>query len=202
MDLETYRSLLKQAGALVRSQHEAEDLVQEALLIGLEAGRSDSPWLSGVLRKRAAMLARSNARRRRREAASTAAMNDEPMPPGCSTVPLFARLPPAARRVAVLALHGLSADDIRWILRIGPAAFRQRLTSIRKAIGRLPAPLRAEALALAYVRDSARSADLQFGLVRRVLQAALPLRPGLGTHDHDGHLLIVHAHASASRGNG
>jgi len=116
--------------------------------------------------------------------------------------PLLVRLPPAARRVAVLALHGLSAEDIRWILQLGPAAFRQRLTSIRKAIGAMPPPLRAEALALAYVRDPARSDELQFGLIRRALQAALPLRPGLGTHDHGGHLFIVHAHISGPRGNG
>jgi RNA polymerase sigma-70 factor (ECF subfamily) len=201
MDPETYRGLLKQAAAMARSRQEAEDLVHEALLIGLEAGRGDLPWLSGVLRKRAAMLARSRVRQKRREAASAAETKVEAAVAIADPRSLLARLPPAACKVAVLALHGLSAEEIRWILQLSPAAFRQRLTSIRKAVGALPPPLRAEALALAYVRDPARSDELQFGLIRRALQAALPLRPGLGTHDHDGHLLIVHAHVSGPGGN-
>ena len=93
---------------------------------------------------------------------------------------------------------------IRWILAVTPTAFRQRLTSIRKALGTLPPELQSEALALAYVRDPARSVDLQFGLVRRALKAALGGRPGLATHDADGHLLVIRndAHTRAPRGNG
>jgi RNA polymerase sigma-70 factor (ECF subfamily) len=124
---------------------------------------------------------------------------------------LLERLPPAARRVAVLALHGLNADEIRWILGVSAVAFRQRLTSIRKVIGALPPSQRAEALALAYVRDPARTVDLQFGLIRRALMAALRGLDGIGTHDTDGHLLVVRAvareavrgrtHTSTSGGN-
>ncbi|TXH68400.1 MAG: sigma-70 family RNA polymerase sigma factor [Lysobacteraceae bacterium] len=120
---------------------------------------------------------------------------------------LMTRLPKAARRVAVLALHGMNPEEIRWVLGISDAAFRQRLSSIRKVIGAWPASLRAEALALAYVRDPARAVDLQFGLVRRALKAALRgdagRRPGIGTHDADGHLLVLRgrAHKPALRGN-
>lgn len=202
MDLDAYQELLRQARALVRTPEEAQDVVQDALLAGLEAGRDDGPWLAGVVRRRAALLARGSARRRRREASATTPLPSMPELDGPPPGPLLARLPPAARRVAVLALHGLPAEDIRWILQLTPAAFRQRLTSIRKAIGGLPAGLRAEAMALAYVRDPARSVDLQFGLLRRALQAALPVRPGLGTHDQDGHLLVIGAHVPAPRGNG
>ncbi|HJR72435.1 MAG TPA: sigma-70 family RNA polymerase sigma factor [Luteimonas sp.] len=204
MDLALYRELLAQARRLTRRDHEAEDLVQEALLAALETGRTDPAWLSGVIRNQAAMTARGAARRRRREAdaATDASISEKPAEP--DPQPFLQRLPPAARRVAILALHGLSADEIRWILQLTPAAFRQRLTSIRKTIGALPPELQSESLALAYVRDPARAVDLQFGLVRRALKSALHEAAGLGTHDPDGHLLVIRgaAHTWPFRGNG
>lgn len=210
MDLDTYRRLRTEARRHARRAQDADDLVQDALLIALEQGsehppRNDPAWLIGVIRHRAAMDARTAIRRRRREAAvaedgATAAHPTEPPP---SPAALLARLPPSARRVAVLALHGLGAEEIRWILGIADTAFRQRLTTIRKTIGALPPSQRAEAIALAYVRDPARSVDLQFGLVRRALKAALRGDPGLGTHDADGHLIVVRgrAHTSPRGGN-
>lgn len=215
MNLDAYRHLRAEARRVARKAQDADDLVQEALLIALENGRDghdDLAWLSGVLRNRAAMQARSAIRRRRRETA--VAMNellpesehgpkDHHDPGPSSAAALLERLPPAARRVAVLALHGLNADEIRWILGLSATAFRQRLTSIRKAIGVLPPSQRAEALALAYVRDPTRTVELQFGLIRRTLKAALHGQPGIGTHDADGHLLILRgrAHTSALGGN-
>jgi DNA-directed RNA polymerase specialized sigma24 family protein len=208
MDLETYRELRTQARRLARNDADAEDLVQETLLAALKAGRADRAWLAGVLQRQAAWAVRAAVRRRRRDAEHGPALGDEPATSAepaapSDPAPLFRTMPPAARRVAILALHGLGADEIRWILGITPAAFRQRLTVLRKALGALPAPLQAEALASAYVRDPARSVDLQFGLVRRALKAALRGLPGLATHDADGHLLVLrgHAHTSASRGN-
>lgn len=176
-------------------------------MAGLEAGRSDTAWLSGTIRNQAALAARGAARRRRREiaAAEDEARTADTAPAHASDpAPLLQRLPPAARRVAVLALHGLSADEIRWILQLAPTAFRQRLTTIRKAIGALPPELQAESLALAYVRDPARTVELQFGLVRRALKSALHGSAGLGTHDLDGHLLVIRggAHTWPPRGNG
>lgn len=211
MDLVAYRELRAQALRLTRHPAEAEDLVQDALLAALEAGRHDPAWLSGVLRKRAAMVARGSARRRRREHAiadigTLAPGVPGPPDPGSDPPPDRARLlrslPPAARRVAVLAVHGLSAAEIRWILQLTPTAFRQRLTSIRKAVGRLPPEQQAESLALAYVRDPARSAELQFGLIRRALVAAMRGADALGTHDHDGHLLLIRPRAHDPGGGG
>ncbi len=219
MDLATYRRLRSEARRIARNAQDADDLVQDALLVALGNGRDghdDLAWLSGVLRNRAAMQARSAIRRRRRE--TVAAMDDialdserEPQyrheSVQSSATALLERLPPAARRVAVLALHGLNADEIRWILGLSATAFRQRLTSIRKTMGALPPSQRAEALALAYVRDPARTVDLQFGLIRRALIAALRGTAGIGTHDADGHLIVVRAvsrgdaHSSSSRGN-
>lgn len=214
MDLDAYRRLRTEARRHARRAADADDLVQDALLIALEQGRSDdAAWLSGVIRNQAAMQARSAIRRRRREAAvaenesadESAAISPEGAPPSARA--LLEKLPPAARRVAVLALHGLNAEEIRWALGIGAPAFRQRLTSIRKALGALPPSQRAEALALAYVRDPARTVDLQFGLIRRALKAALGGSDGIGTHDADGHLIVLRAvlpgraHASPAGGN-
>lgn len=209
MNIDAYRCLRTEARRHVRRAADADDLVQDALLIALEQGRSDDPaWLAGVIRNQAAMQARSAVRRRRREAAVTeddVAPTHEETPPSAGA--LLERLPPAARRVAVLALHGLNAEEIRWVLGIGAAAFRQRLTSIRKTLGALPPSQRAEALALAYVRDPARTVELQFGLVRRALKAALGGSDGIGTHDVDGHLIVLRAaspgraHTSPAGGN-
>jgi DNA-directed RNA polymerase specialized sigma24 family protein len=209
MDLDTYRRLRTEARRHTRKSDDADDLLQDAMLIALENGRDDPGWLSGVIRHQAAMQARSAIRRRRREAAvveADAVDDPEWTPPTASA--LLERLPPAARRVAVLALHGLNAEEIRWILGLSATAFRQRLTSIRKALATLAPAQRAEAMALAYIRDPARSVDLQFGLVRRTLIAALHgtrriAAEGIGTHDADGHLLVLrgHAHTSPSGGN-
>ena len=68
LTLADHRALRAQALRLCRRADEAEDLVQETLLAGVLAGRHDMPWLSGVLRRQAAMAARSGARRRRLEA--------------------------------------------------------------------------------------------------------------------------------------
>ena len=161
-----------------------------------------------VIRNQATMQARSAIRRRRRD---DAVAGDDITPPCEETAPsataLLERLPPAARRVAVLALHGLNAEEIRWVLAINATAFRQRLTSIRKTLGALPPTQRAEAMALAYVRDPARSVELQFGLIRRALKAALRGADGMGTHDADGHLIVLRtamradAHTSTGGGN-
>lgn len=209
MDLEAYRRLRAEARRHARRAADADDLVQDALLIALEQGRQDdSAWLAGVIRNQATMQARSAIRRRQREAAVAA---DEITPAGEDAAPsataLLRRLPPAARRVAVLALHGLNADEIRWVLSISATAFRQRLTSIRKTLGALPPSQRAEAMALAYVRDPARSVELQFGLIRRALKAALRGVDGIGTNDADGHLIVLRtaarggAHTSTASGN-
>jgi RNA polymerase sigma factor (sigma-70 family) len=196
MDLEEYRRLRNRARRHTRRREDADDLLQDVLRAALEAGRFDAPWLEGVMRNQAALTARSAGRRRRREAATGISEEATSFTEPATNAPIDAqalldRLPPAARRVAVLALHGLGPEEIRWILGLTLAALRQRLTRIRRQLGELPPALRAEALALADVRDPARSLDLQFGLIRRALKAALLGRAGLGTHDADGHLIVI-----------
>jgi DNA-directed RNA polymerase specialized sigma24 family protein len=210
MDLPTYRALRRQARRLTQSIEEAEDLVQDCLLAALQAGRSDAEWLAGTLRRQAALRVRSAVRRRRREAdAAQVDIDDAPSAPAAgaaATRPLLNRLAPAARRVATLALHGLNAEEVRWILGISDAAFRQRLTSIRRTLARLPgiADLDITGASANALQDAG---NLQFGLMRRALKAALLGAEGLGTHDGDGHLIVLRrqsaedAHTSLRAGN-
>ena len=90
-----------------RRADEADDLVQEALLVALESGRTNlaSPetrrWLAGVIRNRAAFDARTSVRRRRREtgwseAQPAAAIRTE------APAPELAHLSPALRVTALL----------------------------------------------------------------------------------------------------
>ncbi len=204
MDLRTYQRLRAQARRLGNAA-EADDLVQDALLAGLQAGRADLPWLSGTLRHLAAMHVRTAVHRRRRESevASGIELVASPPEPRAPKPTWLRDWPPSLRRVAVLALHGLDEAEIRWILALSGTAFRQRLSRIRKRLETLQPGQRAESIALAYVRDPARSADLQFGLVRRALKASLGGSPGMATHDADGHRLVIRSpgHNVRPRGN-
>ena len=191
MDLDTYRQLAVQARAFSHVPQEAEDLLQDTLVAGLQAGRDDHAWLVGTMRQLAAMTARTAVRRRRREQDAvitdvTAIDTTGAMKPA-AVDELLRALPPAGRRLVTLALHGLDAEEIRWILAITPTAFRQRLTSIRKVLQRLPNV----AVDVETAMGAPRTGDHSFGLMRRALKAALHGRDGLGSHDHDGHLLLL-----------
>lgn len=199
MNTATYQALRAQARRLTRVAEEAEDLVQNTLVAALQARRSDPAWLAGTMRRQAALSVRSAVRRRRREEivseqdadSAEALTNRDSLQPSM----LLKQLPLASRRVATLALHGLNADEIRWILGVTPPAFRQRLTSIRKALAQLPANWRVQYSALSE-HPAQRSGALPFGLMRRALKSALHGRAGLGTHDADGHLIVLRTRAS------
>lgn len=210
MDPATYLELRQHARRLCKRTADVDDLVQDTLVAGLRAQRDDLPWLMGTLRNLSAMQARTAARRRRREAdvlteADDGSANVDPAPPARNThLPAeWQHWPISLRRLAVLALHGLGPEEIRYVLDLSEVAFRQRLSRLRKLIAAQPAHP-AESLALAYQRDPARSVDLQFGLLRRALKAALLGRDGIATHDTDGHLLVIHraCHTSPPAGNG
>lgn len=208
MDIEAYRAWLGVARRFSRVASEAEDLLQDALLIAARQGRLDFSredhrrWFTGVLRNQAAMAARTASRRRTREQQAASETYDEPPgAPAAAGADVFdglGEMPPAARRVLVLALHGLGADEIRSVLGLSSTAFRQRLTSVRAALGSLPGDLRREALAHAYARRTERADAFTVGLLRRALLrrlhlAAPPQTTALraGAHDPDGHLIIL-----------
>jgi RNA polymerase sigma-70 factor (ECF subfamily) len=96
-------------------------------------------------------------------------------------------LPPSARRVAVLVIAGLNRDEIMSALKIAPTAFRQRLTTIRKAWLKLPESQR-EALSI----DGPNHVNgIDLGLLRGALLANVRRLGGVGTHDPDGHLIVL-----------
>jgi DNA-directed RNA polymerase specialized sigma24 family protein len=168
-----------------RRADEADDLVQEALLIALEAGRTNlaSPetrrWLAGVIRNRAAFDARTSARRRRREtgwseAQPAAAIRSE------TPAPELAHLSPALRVTALLALSGHTRQEIGWLLNLSDAALRQRISQLKRALDNAPMP------------DADPTGALAFGRIRRALLGPTR-RPEafLASHDPDGHLFVV-----------
>jgi len=187
------------ARRFVLTDDAAHDLAQDALMIALHRGFDDwsaparRSWLHGVLRRRAAFLARTEGRRRRREQATDA--NDS-RPAAWGWSPSFlASLPPSLRTVATLASADLCAAEICWLLQLEPGALRTRLSALRRAVRAeaevptLPAPERQMAL-------GQRRAPVLAGLKRLPGQA-------LATHDPDGHSIIfrVVAHKTMLGGN-
>ena len=169
-------------------------------------GAATCAWLAGVMQNQAAMHVRSDGpastartRCRQRRHGTRGAAADRAMPAACC-----ARLPPAARRVATLALHGLVRGrdplDPGGIAGRVPPAPDQHPQGARRRCRPSCNPRRWRSPTCAI---PARSVDLQFGLVRRALKAALGGRPGLATHDADGHLLVIRsdAHTRPLRGN-
>ena len=171
--------------------------MHDALLVAADAGRLDLEdednrrWLTGVIRNQAAFQARSAVRRRERE---TRSAGDAPPPRPVELAPSWESLgleavPRSARRVLVLALHGLDRGEICATLGVSDAALRQRLVTLRRALRQRP-DLEDEARDAAVARRDERSAR-PVGLLRRALQACDHLASGLGTHDPDGHLLVL-----------
>ena len=199
MTAEQYPTWLAVARRHSRVAQEAEDLLHDALLAAASAGRLDLDepdnrrWLTGVIRNQAALRARSAVRRRDREhrAASDAFVDPADEVGGAWAGLGLDALPRSARSVLVLALHGLGRDEVCAALGLSATAFRQRLVTLRRGLGRLPDDVQRQALALAYARRQSRADDLALGLLRRALLARVRAAPGLGTHDPDGHLLVL-----------
>lgn len=201
MTLSEYQQCLKMARRHTRTNADAADLLHKALLAGVRAGRlefgesTDRAWLSGVLRNLAASTARGAVRRKARESkwADTESPGQESQADQAGdTQKLLSGLSEGSRRVAVLALHGLNPDEICFVLKLKPAAFRQRLTALRRSLGKLPESLHAEARALAYTQPRRENGEhLDFGLIRRALMHHVRGSEAIGTHDPDGHLVGI-----------
>jgi DNA-directed RNA polymerase specialized sigma24 family protein len=181
-----FRELHALARRVARRSDEADDLVQQAVLAALEAGRTDlsAPetrrWLAGVIRNRAAFDARTSARRRRRETAWSDALAPQHTSPDDAVAAASVKhLSPALRVTALLALSGHTRQEIGWLLNLSDEALRQRISQLRKALaGADPAAGPAGALA--------------FGRIRRALLApARRAQVFLASHDPDGHLFLV-----------
>lgn len=184
MSAELRASLQAIARRHVRSADEADDVVQQALLAAIEAGRTDfssgqgRAWLIGTVRNKARMLARGVVRQRAREEAWSevaAAVNRE----GADR-PDLARLPPSLRLTALLALNGATRSEIGWLLGLSDAALRQRVSQLKRAIEAGPVP------------DMGLQGALPFGAMRRKMVERLKKRGGfLASHDPDGHFFVL-----------
>ena len=171
------------------AQH-AEDVVQDAMLVAIEAGRFDlsdprlAPWLKGVVRNRARMTARTTYRRTRRDSDWQASREPAGEASPSLLPEVLADLPPALRTLAALVLSGHNRREIAWLLDLPDTALRQRVNALKRRLTArgLAAPSELAGLNL----------DLAYGRIREALRAALHRHDGIfASHDPDGHLFVV-----------
>lgn len=171
---------------------DAEDVVQEALLVAVRSGRADlgdaatARWLAGVVRNKARMAARGLARSRRRDAAWTELGAGTSLVSEPDKLPdqIISRLPPSLRAVVVLALTGHNRREIGYLLRLDDAALRQRIAKLKARLCASGIELQGGMLGL--------NLDVAYGRIRDALLPLL-LRQGgyLASHDPDGHLFVL-----------
>ncbi len=200
MTANDYQALLEIAKRYTRKSHEAEDLLQDALLVAVNADRFDfsqdnnQKWMHGVLRNLAKQHARSAQRRKDRDFSFGEAKETE-VESNSEEVNLIGGadalqsvlglLGPAAKKVAVLSMQGLNRKEICDLLDISDATLRQRLASIRKALGPVSEALKHEAVAMAYISRQKKgqlSSDLPLGLIRKALIRRLKDEKSKGHH--------------------
>ena len=169
---------------------EAEDVVQEALLAAVRAGRTDlgdaatAHWLSGVVRNQARMVARGAGRRRRRDGDWHDRQSRVAGPVGRVDLPVVAEMPTALRALASLALSGHSRREIAYLLNLTDTSLRQRIVALKRHLKARGLAMPAEFVGL--------NLDLADGRIREALQAELRRIGGLlGSHDPDGHIFVV-----------
>lgn len=171
--------------------HAAEDMVQEALLAAVLAGRTDfdapdtGRWLTGTVRNQARMAARSAVRRRRRETQwQTGGMSAPSGSEPGEVVALLAGLPPALKAMAALILSGHNRREIAWLLQLNDTALRQRITALKRRVVKAGLVLPEDMPGLGL--------DLAYGRIRDALLPSLLRHGGMfASHDPDGHLFIV-----------
>lgn len=120
-----------------RASHEADDLVQDVLLMAVAKGRKITDpdfvaWARGAIRNHARFTARTAARRRARETAWEASVATPGMPARFSPA-FISSLPPAQRVLSLLINLELGRAEITHLLGLSDTAFRQRLSGLRKA---------------------------------------------------------------------
>lgn len=168
----------------------AEDLVQDAPLIAVEAGRCDpgdpatARWLCGVVRNRARMAARSAHRRLGRETAWSEADNHAPERDSPALATVLDGLSPALRTLAALVLTGHNRREIAYLLHLPETALRQRITALRRHLLARGLAAPGELIGL--------NLDLAYGRIRDALLPALHRHGGaFASHDPDGHIFLV-----------
>lgn len=195
-----YRRLLGIARRHAHRADEAEDVLQDALLAAVAAGRDvedsrDQRWLSGVIRNQATLAARTAARRRRRETRWAEEREPDGIAEPLPVADVLSGLPPGLKAVAALALTGHSKREIAYLLDLPDTALRQRLSALRRTLA-------ARGVAMPGVTPGL-NLDLQYGRIRDALLPLLLAQKGtIASHDPDGHLFVVRVpHKSHPGGN-
>lgn len=206
-------ALLVEARRHARIDSEAEDLLQDALLEAVRAGRADVTqavnyrWMVGTMRNLGAMQARSAVRRRLREerwsvdpsvgrGRSPEALLSGRTPDAWRRHPAVEALPSSLRDVALLALAGHDRREIGWLLQLTDTALRQRISTLRRRLaahrgdGRRSGP-DGERPAETIGPEEGALADLPLGLIRRALLPVVRAAGVAGTHDPDGHPIVL-----------
>lgn len=185
-----YAQLQATARHATRDPHGVDDLVQEALLAAVLAGRVDfdapqtGRWLTGVVRNKARMAARSAFRRRVRDTRWHGEAQPAPPVERTDLASALSNLPPAIKAVAALTLSGHNRREIAYLLNLPDTALRQRIAALRRHV---------VALGLAMPADlPGLNLNLAYGRIRDALLPQL-LRDGglLASHDPDGHLFVI-----------
>lgn len=185
-----YGRLRAIARRATRRADEADDLVQDALLEAVRAGRTDLGdasnlrWLAGIIRNRGALVARTAVRRARREARWMIERDDDEPADPIPVAEVLGGLPSSLKSVAALALTGHSKREIAYLLDLPDTALRQRLSALRRVLA-------ARGIAMPATTPGLHL-DLQYGRIRDALLPLLIARKGtIASHDPDGHLFVV-----------
>ena len=200
-DASAYAKWLDAARRASRRESEAEDLLQDALIIAFESGRAplqgdgDAAWFRAVLERHAAFRARGAIRSRQREADFASAQQRAEGPtdtpehpdPSLSLIDSLADWPTSQRSVLLLALHGLDREEIRRVLDIPDTALRQRLAAIRKRLVGSTLKTLCESFQQWLGKQGAYDAGLRRAALARGPAHVEEFR--LGVSDPDGHLL-------------
>lgn len=185
---------LRIARKYTRAGIDAADVLQEACLAAMKAGRTDlstpqnQRYFRGILRKTAWSMMRADTRRKRHEQAQPLEKEAAPAPE--AGPPDLSVLLPSLQGVANLVLANLDRDEIRSALGITDDALRRRLADLRRYIEKHSLTYETfEAAAHA----NAQLAPEDVGLIRRALLQWVG-RTGqgaIGTVDPDGHLIAI-----------
>jgi len=173
-----------------RDAHLAEDVVQEAMLAAVLAGRTDfdapdtARWLTGTVRNQARMALRGAMRRRRRDSQWQSSQAQGQSEPSSETAAFLSGLPPSLRIVAALTLSGHNRREIGWLLGLSDTALRQRIVALKRQVLAAGLALPADLPGL--------NLDIAYGRIRDALLPKL-LRHGgaFASHDPDGHLFVI-----------
>lgn len=205
-DYKVWLAMARRAKASAAAAADAEDLLQEAVLVAIRAERVDfrveqtRKWFTGVLRNVSREAIRSA---RRRTAREKLAPNRKPE--DTTEVDIDVRsFGPTNRRLATLLMAGMNRDELAQVFGTSDAALRQRIVVLRRAIragqavesgeGAEPAASRVRSLGVSLASSDACRPELPTGLIRRALIhaiAALDADAAVGTHDPDGHPIVL-----------